>query len=131
MREIREIIIHCTATPRDREVTVEDIDRWHRQRGFAGIGYHKVIYPDGTVHDGRPIEKIGAHCLGHNANSIGVVYVGGMEKDGSSADTRTEAQKESLKRVIEELQREFPRATVHGHREFSATACPGFDVNSE
>ena len=79
MRTINKIIIHCTATPEGRDVTVTEIDRWHRQRGFSGIGYHYVIYRDGSVHKGRNEDSIGAHCTGQNANSIGVCYVGGMD----------------------------------------------------
>ena len=81
MRVIDEIIVHCTATPQGRAVSVDDIDRWHRQRGFAGIGYHFVVYLDGTVHTGRPIGLAGAHCKGHNAHSIGICYVGVTFKD--------------------------------------------------
>ena len=67
MRKITEIIVHCSATPEDQNFTVEDIDRWHKQKGWQGIGYHYVIYLDGSVHKGRNEEVIGAHCLGHNA----------------------------------------------------------------
>ena len=51
MRKITEIIIHCSATTEGKDFSVEDIDRWHRQRGFNGIGYHFVIYRDGSIHD--------------------------------------------------------------------------------
>lgn len=132
MRKIEKIIIHCSATPEGREVTVADIDRWHRQRGFNGIGYHYVIYSDGTVHQGRPLEMAGAHCLGQNARSIGVCYVGGLTADSSAAaDTRTPAQKESLRKLVEELKTRFKGVTIHGHREFAAKACPCFDVGKE
>ncbi|MDE6256057.1 MAG: N-acetylmuramoyl-L-alanine amidase, partial [Muribaculaceae bacterium] len=72
MRKIDKIILHCSATPEGREVTVNDIRSWHIQRGFRTIGYHYVVYLDGSVHAGRPVEEIGAHCLGQNKNSIGV-----------------------------------------------------------
>jgi N-acetylmuramoyl-L-alanine amidase len=129
MRTISKIIVHCTATPEGRDVTVADIDRWHRQRGFRCIGYHYVIYLDGSVHQGRPISEIGAHCLGQNNHSIGICYVGGLAKDGKTAkDTRTDAQKAALVKLITELRRQFPNATLHGHREFANKACPCFDV---
>lgn len=132
MRDIKKIIIHCTATPRGREVTVSDIDRWHRARGWAGIGYHYVIYPNGAIHPGRPEHKAGAHCAGHNASSIGIVYVGGLETDGvTPADTRTEAQRSSIRTLVSGLRSRFPGATIHGHNEFAAKACPCFDVASE
>ena len=72
MRKISKIIIHCSATPEGKDFTVKDIDRCHRQRGFRSIGYHFVIYRDGTVHRGRDIEEVGAHCVGHNLSSIGI-----------------------------------------------------------
>ncbi len=130
MRNISEIIIHCTATPRGRHVTVADVDSWHRARGFNSIGYHYLIYLDGTVHEGRDIGRVGAHCLGHNATSIGIAYVGGVEADGKTpADTRTDAQKTALHSLVASLRRQFPAATIHGHNEFAAKACPCFDVS--
>lgn len=129
MREITEIILHCAATPEGRDFTVADIDRWHRQRKFDGIGYHYVIYRDGSVHPGRPVECQGAHCTGHNARSIGVCYIGGRAFDGKTPkDTRTPAQRKALERLVRELMGKYPRATVHGHNEFAAKACPSFDV---
>ena len=79
MRQIDKIIVHCSATPNDREVTVEDIDRWHKERGWYGCGYHIVIYRNGSIHMGRPLSKIGAHCKGRNTGSIGVCLIGNDE----------------------------------------------------
>lgn len=132
MRIINEIIIHCSATPEGKDYTVEQIRQWHKQRGFSDIGYHYVIYRDGSIHSGRPIERIGAHCLKHNAHSIGICYIGGVSKDGKTPkDTRTDAQKESLIKLIKELKAKYPKATVHGHREYANKACPCFDAKSE
>ena len=131
MRKIDKIILHCSATPEGRHVTVKDIDCWHRDRGFSGIGYHWVIYLDGSVHRGRPEEKQGAHVVGHNATSIGVCYIGGADSNMKAKDTRTPAQRAALKRVVAELQQRYPGATVHGHNEFAAKACPSFNVKSE
>lgn len=128
MRTINKIIIHCSATPEGREVTVDDIRRWHLQRGFKDIGYHYVIYLDGSVHEGRKIESAGAHCNGQNSNSIGVCYVGGCDKAMKPKDTRTAAQEASLVKLVKSLKARYPGATVHGHNEFSAKACPSFDV---
>ena len=77
MRKITKIIIHCAATPEGKDFTVQQIDQWHRQRGFRCIGYHFVIYRDGSIHKGRPIEQAGAHTSGHNAHSIGICLIGG------------------------------------------------------
>ena len=132
MRNINKIIIHCSATPEGQEFSVDDIRRWHLQRGFADIGYHFVIYLDGSVHVGRPLAKAGAHCKGHNAHSIGVCYIGGVATDSKTPkDTRTDAQKASLVKLITELRQQFPNASVHGHREFANKACPCFDARKE
>lgn len=131
MRKIDKIIIHCTATPEGRAVSVADVTRWHKARGFRTIGYHYLIGLDGTVYPGRPLEQVGAHCVGQNANSVGVCYVGGCDKQMRPKDTRTAAQRESLRRLVKELKARFAGVTVHGHREFAAKACPSFDVRSE
>ena len=130
-RIIKEIIIHCSATKEDKDYTVADIDRWHRARGFRKIGYHFVIYRNGDIHVGRSLSEIGAHCKGHNAISIGICYIGGLSKDGKPKDTRTPEQKAALQSLIDQLKEEFPEATIHGHNEFSAKACPCFDVKKE
>lgn len=132
MREINEIIIHCTATPTGRDVSANDIDRWHRQRGFACIGYHYVVRLDGTLEVGRPIDKAGAHCKGHNAHSIGIAYVGGIDEHGQYADTRTAEQRFKMSALISFLVQSFSTITkVSGHRDYAARACPCFDARNE
>lgn len=129
MRQIDKIIIHCTATPEGRKTTVADVDSWHKQRGFAKIGYHYLIGLNGEIWPGRTESEIGAHCLNYNAKSIGVCYVGGLALDGKTPkDTRTTAQKSALEKLIKELKLRYPNATIHGHYEFAAKACPSFDV---
>jgi len=130
-----ELIIHCSATPEGKDYTVEDIDRWHRQRGFTnGCGYHYVVYRDGSIHQGRPEMAIGAHCAGHNHISIGICYIGGCEAqrraDGKyhSKDTRTPEQKVALQQLLDQLKSRYPQATIHGHNEFARKACPGYEV---
>lgn len=85
MRTINSIIIHCTATKPLAHINVNDVRRWHRERGFSDIGYHYLILVDGTVEAGRPLSAIGAHCKGHNAHSVGVCYVGGLNDKGKPA----------------------------------------------
>lgn len=130
MRKIDRIIIHCSDTPAGRYTTVEDIDRWHRERGFKKIGYHYVIYLNGAIHKGRSETEVGAHCKGYNAHSIGVCYVGGKE-NGKPKDTRTEAQKESLLFLLRDLKKRYPQAKICGHRDLAARDCPCFDAKSE
>lgn len=130
MRKINKIILHCTATPECRPTSVEEIRSWHvKGRGWSDIGYHYVVHLDGSVSEGRPIERQGAHVKGFNKNSIGIAYVGGISKDHfEPLDTRTEEQKDSLYEIIMNLMKDFPEATLHGHNEFSNKACPSFDV---
>lgn len=132
MRKIDKIIVHCSATPEGKEVTVQEIDKWHKEKGWKGIGYHYVIYLDGSVHKGRDEKEVGAHCAGQNTNSIGVCYIGGVAKDGKTPkDTRTDAQKQSLLDLLKSLKEKYPKATIHGHREFASKACPCFDAKYE
>ena len=132
MRRIENIIIHCTATPEGREVTVSQVDAWHKARGFRGIGYHYLIYLDGSIHAGRPEQEMGAHCTGYNLHSIGVCYVGGLDKNTlQPKDTRTAAQKAALHTLVAELQGRYKGSEVHGHNEFAAKACPCFRVKDE
>lgn len=132
MRRITEIIVHCSATAEGKHFTAADIRRWHKGQGWADIGYHYVVLLDGTVQAGRPLEQAGAHCVGHNAKSIGVCYIGGLAADGRTPkDTRTTAQKAALARLLVKLQEQFPGASIHGHNEFAAKACPSFDVQKE
>lgn len=132
MRKINEIIVHCTATAEGKDFKAADIDRWHKAKGWNGIGYHHVVDLDGTVEPGRPESEVGAHCLKHNKNSIGVVYVGGLASDGKTPkDTRTPQQKAALVKLLTELKRRYPNATIHGHRDFAAKACPSFDATKE
>ena len=130
MRTIREIIIHCSDTPEGRDNTVADITAWHRQKGYRTIGYHYVIYRDGSIHKGRPLCETGAHCLGHNAHSIGVCYIGGR-RNGEYADTRTPQQKAALLQLLSNLKTMYPNAKIYGHKDFSSKACPCFDARAE
>jgi len=130
MRQISKIIIHCTATKERQAVSVADVTKWHKARGFSTIGYHYLIGLNGEIWAGRPLEQIGAHTENHNANSIGICYVGGLDENGKPKDTRTAAQKASMLQLINELKAKYPQATVHGHKEFANKACPCFDVKN-
>ena len=126
MRVITMIIIHCSAVTPDQTSSAAQIDTWHRQRGFhLGIGYHYVIRRDGTIEPGRPEWMIGAHCVNHNAHSIGVCYEGGLDIRGQPADTRTEAQKAAMRELLEELHGRYPKAVILGHHDLNPQKpCP-------
>lgn len=127
MRIINLIVVHCTATREDRTLSPEALDLMHRRRGFNGTGYHYYIRKDGTVHLTRSIERIGAHAKGFNANSIGISYEGGLDCRGRPADTRTPAQRTALRKLVRQLQEQFPGSKVCGHRDLS----PDLNGNGE
>ena len=131
-RRITEIILHCSATPEGKDYTVNDIRRWHKQQGWSDIGYHYVIYRNGHIEPGRDIDISGAHCEGHNSNSIGVCYIGGVARNGKTAkDTRTLAQKAALLSLLKDLRELYPGAKIYGHRDFAHKDCPSFDAMKE
>jgi len=133
MRTITLLIVHCSATPQGVALSFEDCRRDHiRHRGFRDIGYHFYLTRNGEIHRGRPLEKIGAHCLNHNRHSIGICYEGGLDAEGCPADTRTLEQKASLLALLRELKRIFPRALIIGHHDLNPVkACPCFDAERE
>ncbi len=105
--EWKGIVVHHSTSP--RWTTVEDIRKWHiDDNEWDDIGYHYVIYPDGSIHEGRPIDKIGAHAKGRNTTHIGICLVG--------YDSFTDEQVKSLDKLIIELSLPIER-----HHE----KCPG------
>lgn len=150
--DIDSIVVHCSATREGQDVRATDIDKWHKERGFAMIGYNYVIDLDGTVEVGRPLSRDGAHCntsgvsgKPYNKHSIGICYVGGLDKNGNAKDTRTEAQKKAMRGLIDSLMDKYPIIEVIGHRDASPDkngdgevtknewikVCPSFDVKAE
>lgn len=133
-RKIDQIIVHCSATRAGVDFRASDIDRWHRERGFAQIGYHYVIDLDGTVENGRPLWAMGAHCLGWNLHSIGICYIGGLDEHCDPCDTRTDAQKKALVHLINYLCSIYRIEDVCGHYQVHDRvnkACPCFDARAE
>lgn len=128
-KKTTEITMHCAATPEGKDYSVETINKWHNDKSFNGIGYHYVIYRDGSIHRGRPEGVVGAHCTTTNSKSIGICYIGGCAKDGKTAkDTRTDEQKKSQYELIEYLLNKYHITIndVHGHRDYDKKACPSY-----
>lgn len=151
-RRIDYIVVHCTASREGQNMTVDDIRNQHKRQGWSDIGYHYVVTLDGRVHLGRDVDQAGAHVSGYNSNSIGVVYVGGLENDPrkeysqlKAKDTRTDAQKAALLSLLMDLRKLYPYAKIQGHRDFSPDKnhdgvvnevdwiknCPSFDAKKE
>ena len=131
MRSITLIIVHCSANKAGSALRMADINRYHLSLGWKCCGYHYVIPTDGSIEIGRPEEMVGAHCVNHNKYSIGVCYIGGLAADGiTPADTRTEAQKVALQKLLADLKLRYPKALVLGHCEldYRKPQCPGFDA---
>ncbi len=132
MLPIRYLTIHCAATPEGRDVKAATIDDWDRAK-FGQVSYHGIIELDGTYVVGLPDAKKGAHVGGKNSGNIGVCYVGGMDKQMKAPkDTRTEAQKATMARIVLEYHRKYPGIVVRGHRDWPGVkkACPSFDVGA-
>lgn len=150
--DIDAIVVHCSATREGQDIKASDIDKWHKDRGFKCIGYHFVIDLDGTIEKGRPLTMNGAHCNTsgisgsvYNSHSIGICYIGGLDKKGMAKDTRTRQQKRALHNLIYSLVMEYPIKEIIGHRDASPDLngdgkitsnewikmCPCFDVRAE
>lgn len=132
MLPIRYLTIHCAATPEGRDVKAATVDSWDIAK-FGQVSYHGIIELDGTYVVGLPDTKKGAHVGGKNTGNIGVCYVGGMEKQMKAPkDTRTDAQKATMARIVLEYHRKYPGIIVRGHRDWPGVkkACPSFDVGA-
>ena len=131
MRKINEVVVHCSATGVHQDFDVSDIDRWHRARGFNGCGYHYFIKLDGTLQVGRDIAKVGAHAKGHNTNTIGVCFEGGLLEDMKTPwDRPTDRQIVTWHRLLDYLNKDLRIDKVSGHYEYSSSkGCPNFHVN--
>ena len=133
MRAINEIIVHCTGTIPSESTTVEAVRKYHMEHnGWKDIGYHYLVYLDGSIHAGRPIDLKGAHCKNHNEGTVGICYVGGLVAKNKAGDTRTSMQKTALRNLIHALKICFPTIKkVSGHRDYDNKACPCFDAKAE
>ena len=122
MRDIDTIIVHCSDTPNNRNVTVKEIRDWHvKGNGWDDIGYHFIIYRNGDIMTGRPVHIAGAHCYGRNSNSIGICLIG--------RDEFTIEQFKALRSLDRVLQGVFGDLNKHGHRDFNKhKTCPNFDT---
>ena len=144
-RPMHTIVVHCSATRENKDYNKEDIKKWHLQRGFKDVGYHFIIKIDGTIEIGRPLNQVGAHVTNNNTGSIGICYIGGLDSNGKSKDTRTDEQKESLLNLITLLKDNINIKEIKGHRDYSKDLngngkidkfeyikdCPCFEVKDE
>lgn len=144
-RPMHTIVIHCSATKEGVAYDREDIKKWHLARGFKDVGYHFVVKLDGTIELGRPLNQVGAHVSGGNTGTIGICYIGGLDANGKAKDTRTNAQKESLLKLITLLKENITIKAIKGHRDYSKDLngngiiekheyikmCPCFEVKEE
>lgn len=128
MRKITKIIVHCTGNRPHCKMTPLD---FKMHENSTGLGYHYIIFEDGTIYKANPLDKVCNHCKNHNATSIGVAYVGGYNDKMVTTDTRTDAQKSSLRSLLRKLLRTYP-VPIYGHRHFNnGKACPCFDADTE
>lgn len=133
MRKVNRIIIHCSATKPGMDIGAKEIRKWHMDgNGWKDIGYHYVIRLDGSIEKGRPLEQLGSHTAGHNADSIGICYVGGVDEKGKAKDTLSPKQQKSLEDLITKLRERWPELTLSGHNDYTKSkACPSFKVSEK
>tara|TARA_B100000963_G_scaffold191305_2_gene166391 strand:+ start:2296 stop:2709 length:414 start_codon:yes stop_codon:yes gene_type:complete len=132
MRDINRIVLHCSATVEGKEYSVDTIRNWHTAKGWSDIGYHYVISLDGCIDIGRPVDKQGAHVRGHNKDTIGICYIGGVDADIKPKDTMTPEQEDAFRQLVASIRTLFGEdITIHGHNEFSSKACPSFTVKEK
>lgn len=132
LSSIDTIVIHTTATQENQEVTIEQIDMWHKKRGWDMVGYHYVVDLQGKIHKGRCITQVGAHVKGHNKTSIGICYVGGLDENGDAKDTLRPIQKNAIGFMLLALKAVLQQPmVVKGHKEFTNKACPCFEVKDK
>jgi N-acetylmuramoyl-L-alanine amidase len=130
-RHVTTSIGHCSATPEGRYHTGAEVDRWHRELGKNGNGYHFVLGLTGKLYLGRPLNTVGAHAQGHNTGSIGWCYIGGMTRDmRSPKNTMTPEQILLAERLIRTLNKYIPSIKHIGHNEVSSKACPSFNMQT-
>lgn len=135
---LKYLVVHCAATPAKMDIGAKEIDLWHRQRGFAMIGYHQVIRRNGKVEQGRPLDMPGAHAQGFNLLSWGVCLVGGVDVAGANSKPEanyTPEQYAALAGVLRAWSALAPNAKILGHCDLPSPharlkACPSFDVRS-
>lgn len=128
MRKINKIIVHCTANRPNCKMKALDFRKLRQQ---TKCGYHFIVFEDGTWFNDVPVEIVANHCRFHNADSIGIAYVGGLDANNVTADTRTPAQKKTLRFLLKQLLRRFP-VPIYGHRHFNnGKVCPCFDADAE
>jgi N-acetyl-anhydromuramyl-L-alanine amidase AmpD len=130
MRELKEIIVHCSATPLEMDIGAKEIKGWHTSKGWSDIGYHYVIRRDGDIETGRPIEKIGSHVRGRNRKSIGICLIGGVDGSKRPDANFTLNQYQALHSLISLLRNKYGDLELHGHRDYSTKACPSFNVQA-
>jgi len=142
MSRLKYLIIHCTATRDGREVSSDEIRRWHTSpvseggRGWRQVGYTDMIHLDGKIerlvgnNEDATVDpwEITNGVQGVNSVSRHIVYVGGLDSSGNPSDTRTPAQMEAMRSYVTDFRARFPGVTIHGHNEFARKACPSFDV---
>ena len=143
MRQIKYLAVHCTAS--SQTTTIKGLEMEFKRKGWKNPGYHYVVSADGKVHQMLDEAKVSNGVKGYNSVSVNVAYIGGIDNQGKATDNRTEAQKKSLRALLNMLKGKYPKAVIQGHRDFSPDlngdgritrnewikACPCFEAKEE
>lgn len=123
-----KIIIHCSDSQNAKEYPIEQLDKDHKARGFKGVGYHIVIQPDGEAINTRPLNAVGAHCLGQNDQAIGICLIG--------SDKFTQKQFDVLRYKLDSIYLTYgiPKHKIYCHYQFDSAqkqgkTCPNIPIN--
>lgn len=128
MRDVKYIVIHCTATSPDTEKK-SILNYWKNVLGWKNVGYHFLIDKFGVIHELARLDQVTNGVRGYNKNSIHISYIGGIDNNGKPKDTRTPNQEYAMEVLVYEMHKKFPNAIIQGHRDFGVNkACPSFDV---
>ena len=132
LESVKLLVVHCTATRCDKPFSVDSLINCGIEK-FGQCSYHYYVRRNGDVIPLLPESVQGVHAKHHNHCSLGIVYEGGLDEKGCSADTRTEAQKHSLYELLKELSKDYPDAHILGHYELPGVAkdCPCFPASKE
>lgn len=117
LRKPKYLVFHHSAS---KVAAPQDVNRWHKARGWSGIGYHYLVRKDGSIHRGRPENKLGAHVRGHNSDTIGICAEGDFTRE-----TMSDAQIAALQELRADIHRRYPGIKDLRHSDLNPTSCPG------
>jgi len=126
-RHVDRVFLHCTASSYDHHDDIEVVRQWHLGRGWSDVGYHYMIHRDGSMSEGRPLERTPAAQKGHNKGTIAIAMHGGQD----AKDDFSTKQIVTLREFCEQIRAAYDGdITFHGHCEVVIRDCPVYDYKA-